>query len=193
MYKDEEEYVLRQLKAHSGSRAKFSDVLVNQIAGFLRERQFNIFQIFDVIKSVEDDQVKSKKGVRFFKRDVLKDFQYVHWTDARFIGKNLQAFWGIREEHSAQGELSPKLKQYIENLLVKRGVKRGEPIPGDIVNELSHGVVHESYFSKSQRGELTGEWIIFKTIENANFYYAIAFHYEDDLQIKERLLSAIFI
>ncbi len=182
-----ENYIREQLSRKSFASARFSNVFIEQLADFLENRRFNIFQIFDVVEAILNGNLKSKKGIRQFKKSLLEGYSYVHWSDAAFIQKNLSNHRGVNSKYR-----DDKLSNHISGFVASSGIVKGEDIPPELTGAIAHTVVHEAYFQRKREGKMTDEWIIFNKVDRFYEFYSIAFHSEEDEVIKARLLKANF-
>ncbi len=65
--------------------------------------------------------------------------------------------------------------------------KKNSVITEQMVNELAHGVVVDSFESRAQSAKLTGEWIVFAKEAGQNYYLCVARHDAGDENIAKHI------
>ena len=174
------EQTLEILGLGSIRNAVFSSLIIKQLQTGLSTGRFDAGAVVDVIKQIQTGKLKSKKGIRQFKGNILKGFSYAHWFEARFIAQNLLNYWEMSSGRSR------KFENMLNESFEAAGVKEGDLITKEAISRLTHNMI-EGFFEKSKENALTGEWIIFYQADDKNIYLTVAEHGEKDEDIYVRM------
>lgn len=170
-YDISEEEVSIFLDTHIGcyqiDTTRISKFLLIQLAAFDKHGIYNVFSITDVIRELEGIGRGYKKKVDQFKHSPLKGFWKAHFTDARFIYKNIINNWGLENENN------DKFNNLCNHVIEE---EEKSPSTGGWQGRLAHAFVIGGYEERARKNKLTGEWIIFSKYNNKNYYLCISAH-----------------
>ncbi|MCG8388138.1 MAG: hypothetical protein MJA30_21500 [Cytophagales bacterium] len=164
-----------KIKLHTG---KCSNILVQQLA----KHRCNLGEVFgekvefysaselcDLIELIELGKVEGES----FNGNILRGFYKVHhgsYSDYGYsIVRNIKEFWFKNK----------KIKQTLISDYQEILDKCGEQNISTIMNTMHTKAMRE----KSTRGEIKGEWLIYKRLDDRNYYLCLAIHDEGDENI----------
>jgi hypothetical protein len=152
---------------------RYSTDLIREFDAHVETGTANIFQIFDAIGALEGAKTarpSRTKPASEFTRRWLKGLWHKHYTQARFLAKNLEQHWKPDRLHR----------------LVIESFGGREFFDEQAARELSHSFVHGGYLDRSNDGRLTGEWIVFAKQDDVAYYLTMGAHTEGDDAIWRR-------
>jgi len=92
-----------------------------------------------------------------------------------FKGKHLRGYW---HKHHMQPRFMPHnlLNEMVQDETVERVLAphMGEVLTPEILDRLTHALVHENYFRRLRERRLTGEWIVYSIISKKHHYLTLA-------------------
>ena len=172
---------------------RMSQSLVLTLRNNYLARTFNTFKVLDEIEFLEAPataRVTSTKPAAPFRGPTLGRFWHKHFTDARFLGHNLQnQWWGpYAIKHQV---LSHTIRQALETLGDFEGDSYPETEARRVAGQIAHEIVIGGMKKRAARKAMTGEWIIFYPHCGMNYYLGLAHHEEqsDEVALYERLAS----
>jgi hypothetical protein len=117
---------------------------------------------------------------------LLKGYWEKHYYSSRFMGQNLLNSWKMDVERSKKFESMAlaESKPYSKNGFLPNGNNPQELM--SFCSTVARKFV-DAYIEKSNSGKLTGERIIFKKHDGANYYLTLAYHSEDDKDVLSRI------
>lgn len=149
-------------------KGRVSSLLLVQLTSALKQRSFNTFSVTDVIRHLEGLlPTRLATGPEQFKYSPLSHFWKAHFTDARFLLRNVYNELGIFSNKSN------KLKSLCERVIDQ---EESEPSAVGWQGRLAHALTVDAYEARAARKEMTGEWIIYGKHEGRNYYLCIAKH-----------------
>jgi len=174
-------YAESNLAFHGLELKRISSIFVAQIYRLERNRVLNTFEILDEIKHFEGLKRSTSTGnERPFNGPVLRGLHKKHFTDARFILKNIGIHLGY--ENGKMARLDRIIRQAFER-------NTSGYVDDDFINYITHHTTVGAYEDRTRKG-LTGEWIIFKKHQGKNYYLTLAAHNEGDESIRRRVEMA---
>ncbi|HEY5602207.1 MAG TPA: hypothetical protein VIM41_03785 [Gammaproteobacteria bacterium] len=174
-------YAESNLAFHGLDLDRISSIFVAQIYQLERNRVLNIFGIMDEVKHLEGIKRSTSTGKeRPFNGAVLNGLHKKHFTDARFILKNIGIHLGYENGKTARLDL-----------IIRQAFERNTSgyVDDDFVSYIAHHTTVGAYEERARKS-LTGEWIVFKKHEGRNFYLTLAAHDEGDEDIRRRVEMA---
>lgn len=136
-------------------------------------------QVVQEIKSLESSSHPSfVKPATQFKHPPLYPLWHKHYFSAHFVPHNIHA-------ELNRGE---KLENLVNEVL---DPNKSPVITREMINELSHRVVHEPFEARSDEGRMTGEWLVFAKHDGNNYYLCMATHDAGDQVIYDKLAYAV--
>lgn len=155
---------------------QISRLLLIQLTSISKHRTYNSFSITDVIQELEGVGRGCKQRFEQFKHLPLKGLFKAHFFDAQFMAKNLINHWGLEFENS------PKF-----NSLCSQVTEEEEKTPSQFgwQGRLAHEMTVSGYEERAKQNKLTGEWIIFATHNNLNYYLCISRHSKSNPEDQE--------
>jgi hypothetical protein len=143
------------------------------------KRIYNVHAIYDALKSLEAGNVNGQntKSSSSFRHKPLKGLYHKHHFQACYIPNNV-----LLELN--KGNTFKKLWDEVAN---ETNIAYGDLITQEFVARLSHKVTFDSLGLRRQRQALTGEWIVYASIDGQNYYLTLASHNEDDADIYKRV------
>jgi hypothetical protein len=158
---------------------RYSWLLVLQTLLHTQTHGIDPTMIVEEIKALEGKPSRIRtKPASEFKNEPLKGLWHKHFFSARFIA------------HNIKNQLSGgRLKTLISEVF---NPAKSPVVTAQMINELSHRVVSESFEAREQEGKLTGEWIVFAKHDGKNYYLTISTHNTGDEVIYEQIKSVCF-
>jgi hypothetical protein len=148
--------------------SRLSTLFLCQLADLQKRRAFNTFSITDVVQGLEGVGLgHCSKKAELFKHLPLKGFWKAHFSDARFLSKNIVNHWGLDYENS------PKFLALCEKVVRDESI---DPSPYGWQGRLANHLVITAYEERANRKQLTGEWLIFGKWKEKNYYLAATRH-----------------
>ncbi|MEP7735912.1 hypothetical protein [Vibrio parahaemolyticus] len=173
-----EEYARSSLVFYGLDLSRISSVLIAQIWNHELNRSLNVHSIGDELKRIERG---SSKKVGMFKHLPLKGLYKAHFFDARFIHGNINAEFGF--DYGGNKKLDNVISQAFE--------QSKSPYSSDeMAMFLAHELTVKTIENRAQKGNLSGEWIVFQIHEGQNYYLALGRHKESDQDIYDRVQAA---
>ena len=125
--------------------------------------------------------VSSTQAASAFKREPLKGLMKKHFTDARFIVKNLGAHFGY--DHGGNKDL---------DALISEAFSRNESCYVDetFINFIAHESTVGALQKRAKNKKISGEWIVFQKYNGKNYYLTLAAHDEGDECVYGRVCDA---
>lgn len=140
----------------------------NELYGIIPE------EVLEAIKEEEDkSNIIGIKPATEFKRFPLKGLWHKHYSSARFIAHNIQ-------NQLARGGLEKLIREVFDPKVSKVATK-------EMIEQLSHRVVHESLDNRKDKQKMTGEWLIFAKYKGENYYLCMGTHHNEDQQIRNKI------
>jgi len=175
-----------RLGNHSGlvgvDRTRMSRLICEQLAFGIASRTLDSFAVTDVLQALEGHpKYNHMKREPFnhpqrrgpFKRIPLKGLLHAHFLQAAFVPKNIDL-------EMKNDDSKVQIDKVIENTNLSVDEK---------VKISSYKGTIGMYKSRSDRGALTGEWIIYAENLGRRYYLAIAPHFECDMVIYNRMME----
>lgn len=131
----------------------------------------------DEIFSLEGGRPTKTRVAEQYQGKILKGLWKKHFFQPGFIAQNL------RNELKLGNPKSQKTKD-----IIKQKMKTTES-PLEFASLLAHEITMETYKRKANKGDRTGEWIVFAKHQGRNYYLSLALHDEDDTEVLKRILS----
>lgn len=190
-------FVLAQIYRFDKNKVTFHPTLISQLIliflgvelVFHRDNQdefpdakfhstgFHYNMLFDTFSSLISDKTDIMKPARKFKGQTLKGLWYKHVQDASISGMATN----ILSEMSRGNWL---MQSFVE----KFGPLDGSTVFGDEHSAFLAKKVTEGALSRrSNRNEMTGEWLVYSKEEEKLHLFTLASHQEDDNRIIERI------
>ena len=136
---------------------------------------YNTSELCDLIELIELGKVDGEP----FNGDILRGFHKTHHGAYSGYGysfvRNIKEFWFKNKK------IKPVLISDYQEILNKYG----EQNISVIMNVMHTKAMHD----KSVKGELKGEWLIYKKMRNCNYYLCLATHDEGDEEIRSSKLE----
>lgn len=162
---------------HGIDLSRVSTLLLAQIMGYERTGSFSTFDLTQPIKVLEGLAKSDHTGpAEPFRHDPLAGLWKKHFTSPRFLVRNLLNFHQSKfgEQHFTS----------VWNEAAK--ASRSDVIDDAFTNYVAHHSVVDPLELRSAASRLTGEWLVFCKHESKNYYLTIAFHTEDQSEIRSR-------
>ncbi|MDE1222693.1 hypothetical protein MCT05_18405 [Vibrio aestuarianus] len=173
-----EEYARSSLVFYGLDLSRISSVLITQIWNHELNRSLNVHSIGDELKRIERG---SSKKVGMFKHLPLKGLYKAHFFDARFIYGNINAEFGF--EYGGNKKLDKVISQAFEQ-------SKSSYTNDEMAMFLAHKLTVKTIENRAQKGNLSGEWIVYQIHEGQNYYLALGRHKESDQDIYDRVQAA---
>ncbi|MBS9443780.1 hypothetical protein EAE89_19490 [Photorhabdus heterorhabditis] len=158
--------------------SRISSVFIAQVMQLYYGRVINIFNIIDRVKSLEGIMESSCiKDEGVFLYEPLKGLMKAHFTNARFIFKNIKNQWG------SDKYMGKTINKAFHN-------NKSEYVDDDLINYISYQLAIGAYDKKIKGKAITGEWIIFQKYQGKNYYLTLGYHSEGDKNIYKRVCVA---
>ncbi|MBS9430563.1 hypothetical protein [Photorhabdus akhurstii] len=158
--------------------SRISSVFIAQIMQLYYGRIINVFNITNKIESLEGIRKNSSiKNESEFRYNPLKGLMKVHFTDARFILKNII--------NKLNGD------DYIYKV-VDEGFNKNNSgyADDDLFKYICHQLTVGAYNEKIEIKNMTGEWIVFQKYNGENYCLTLGSHSEGDENIYKRVCIA---
>jgi hypothetical protein len=150
----------------------YADQFLAQLFRFSVQRTLNVHGVVDVVRALEGVGRGPTVDARPFRRPPLAGLLHAHFSDARFIPRNLLNAWTSRRDPVGQWIRDNTGREFDERAL----------------SEFVHFVTITVYEQRASTGRgLTGEWIVFAEHEGRRFYLTLASHGEEDDTIYSRV------
>lgn len=157
---------------------RISNLLIAQLRIGLITNEIHVEKVLDAIHSVESGSDKDRvKKEQDFRGEILKGYSKKHFFQSSFLGQN------IINELKLHSDKSAKFERIYEE------VARKYQTPEEIAAMLAHKMSFEAFEIRANKRKLTGEWIVFTEHVGEKYYLTIAFHHENDVQIKRRIIT----
>jgi len=131
-------------------------------------------EIIREIHFLETDPSKSKtKPAEPFRGSILSGFLHKHYFTAVHLPKNLL--------NQISGT---KFHQQLQNIC---GTDETQIPVEDIANKIAYAATHGAISDRLDANKLTGEWVVFKKHQGANYYLCLGKHSDDDMHLKNRI------
>ncbi|MBQ4837095.1 hypothetical protein [Pseudoalteromonas luteoviolacea] len=156
------------------ANGRFSWFFVLQM--FMYHKMFDIepYMIVDAIKELEGcTEVNLIKKETQFKRKPLKGLWHKHYFSARFLMKNIVV------HHGQSG---------IKRLIAKHWDGKSEISDEQLSNIIDDFGIN-AFQERSNKGNLTGEWIVFAKYNDENYYLSLGEHSGCDRKLYEMIVS----
>lgn len=163
---------------------RISSILLVQLLQLYASRAINICNVTAEIKAMEGIGPKLRTvGEDMFKAGtILEGFHKKHFTDARFIVKNIGSEFGLEDDGNK------KLNNLVGELFHKH---KGQYVTEGFDRSFAHESTIGAMSRRAGRDALTGEWIVFKKYKGKRFYLCLAAHTEINEQVLARVKNAI--
>lgn len=149
------------------AKDRYSWLFVLNVLLYERIHGIDPSHIIDEIKALEGAGHKPEtKPSTMFAREPLKGLWHQHFFAAHFVPHNIS-------NHLA----GDRLKKLVEEVM---DPAKSAVVTQEMINELSHRLVHESMEQRAADKKLTGEWIIFAKHNGQNYYLCLATHETGD-------------
>lgn len=179
---DLEEFAANDLGFYGLDISRISSIFIAQVMQMQGNRVINTHQMLDEVKYLEGlRSVSSTQTVSDFKREPLKGLMKTHFTDARFIVKNLGAHFGY--DHGGNRNL---------DALISEAFARNESgyVDEKFINFIAHESTVGALQKRAKKKKISGEWIVFQKYNEKNYYLTLAAHDEGDENIYRRVCDA---
>lgn len=179
---------IEQLRAHFGldafPDARFSTYFTLQLMQIEANRLLSTHSIVSEIRTLEAGGAAAyTKPATPFAGDSLRGLWHKHFTDARFLLRNIRNEW----EHNDM------LLKGLENIAREHS---GQTIGPEITGKIIHMAVLTAQENRGNEDRMTGEWIVFVPHDGHNHYLAISTHQrpgmataEHDCALRNEILS----
>jgi hypothetical protein len=157
-------------------RSRISELLWLDLYIFDLEFGVSPDDVLREIKNLESAEAYPQtKPASQFSRKPLKGLWHKHFFTAHFVPHNI----------------SNALKGGVLEKLVNEVLDPGKSpiITKEMINELSHRVVHEPFEDRVGNNKLTGEWMVFAKHNQKNYYLCCNTHNAGDQMIFDRIVS----
>ncbi len=163
---------------------RISSIFLAQLLQLHVSRTINICNVTAEIKAMEciGPRLRTVAEKSFKTGSILEGLYKKHFTDARLIVKNIGSELGF--ECGGNQKLEKLIGRHFHK---HKGQYVTDGFDKCIAHELTIGIMSR----RAGRGELTGEWIIFKKHKGKRFYLCLAAHTETNEQILARVKNAI--
>lgn len=159
--------------------AVFSDLFVTQLWIMDVMGHMPACYVMDEVKFMEGTGRKtSTKPATLFTKPPLAGLWHKHFFTSLFLVKNLCNYLGVERKHQYN------LKRIISDVL---NSSESEYFTEEMSAQIAQKVSVEAFQERSSSQMLTGEWIVFGTFNEKNYYLSVASHDEGDEVIFERL------
>ncbi|WP_035681476.1 hypothetical protein [Bradyrhizobium liaoningense] len=155
-------------------RGRYSSTFMRQLAEMMEQRSGHVFLIYNEIASLEGADHARPTGTKDAQplAGVLRGLMHKHYFQPGSILKNIQNFMSSRRCEA----------------LIKKVQTRVDVPDEQKINYLLHTASISGLERRSQSRKLTGEWIVYKRHDNANYYLTLGSHANTDV-ILERVLA----
>ena len=161
--------------------SRFSMVFLTQFIQMSFSRAINVHRMMDEVRYLEGVKGKTNtKKASAFNNPPLKGLMKTHFTDAKFIVKNIGVHFGLDKGGGK------KLDKLIQDAFERN-------TSGWIDDEFARFIAHEMTFGaldeRAAKQKMTGEWIVFQEYGGENYYLTLAAHNEGDENVYSRVLD----
>ena len=161
-------------------RGRCSERFLLDLYVYANTKGLNPSIIFEELRALECTLTESRtKQETKFSRLPLKGLWHKHFFSSHFIAKNMQIA-------NSRGNIES---------VIEKAFEKYEGLDGTVENckalarDISLGN-YELFENRSERNQLTGEWIVFAKINDENYYMCIEFHETDDHIIYDKVIKA---
>jgi len=180
--KDLELFAANDIGFYGLDISRISSIFIAQVMQMQEHRVINTLQMLDEVKSLEGfKSVSSTQAASAFKKAPLKGLMKKHFTDARFVAKNLGAYLGY--EYGG----NKNLDEIVEQAFARN--KSGY-LDEDFINFLAYETTIGAFQKRALDNKMSGEWIVFQKYNGKNYYLTMAAHDEGDENIYGRVCDA---
>jgi hypothetical protein len=160
-----DEWLTVKLKA-----GRCSELMRWQLAYHLVGRVYNVHTIFDEIGRLEgtDPRSSTTKAAAPLTGPLLRHLWHKHHFQARFMLPNLSAHWHRRDQQ-------PRLQELCDAMNTDGDASR-----------VAHELAVDGYADRCAATAITGEWIVYASIDGVNIYLTLGEH-GDDPAIRARV------
>ena len=180
--RQELELLAADLVSFSGmDMSSFSTVFLAQTLQMHFGRTINVHRMMDEVRYLEGAKSHTNtKKASAFNRAPLKGLMKTHFTDARFIVKNIGVHFGL---DNGGGKKLDKL--------IRDAVERNTSgwVDDEFASYIAHGMTISAYEERAAKKKITGEWIVFQEYGGKKYYLTLAAHSEGDEVIYGRVLD----
>lgn len=160
--------VIKKLQEHFGldafPDARFSTYFTLQLMQIEANRLLSTHSIVSEIRTLEAGGTAAyTKPATPFTGTSLRGLWHKHFTDARFLVRNIRNEWN----HNGM------LLKGIEEIAPEHS---GQTIGKEITGKIVHMAVLSAQETRGNEDRMTGEWIVFVPFDGHNHYLAIATH-----------------
>lgn len=179
---DLENFAANELSFYGLDISRISSIFIAQIIQLETSRSISTFSILDEVKFLEGIRKQSSsQAASTFKKEPLKGLMKKHFTNARFILKNLGAHFGY--EFGGNKKLDTLISKAFEQNTLGH-------VDEAFANYLAYEGTVEALRHRAKHNKMTGEWIVFQQHNGKNYYLTLASHTEEDETIYERVCDA---
>ncbi|MCK0769983.1 hypothetical protein [Chromohalobacter canadensis] len=179
---DLEEFAANDLGFYGLDISRISSIFIAQVMQMQANKVINTHQILDEVKFLEGlKEVSSTQTASAFNREPLKGLMKKHFTDARFIMKNLGAHFGY--EFGGNENLKEVINKAFAN-------NKSGYIDDEFIKFMAHESTVGAFQKRVEKKKVSGEWIVFKKYNGENYYLTLAAHDEGDENIYSRACDA---
>lgn len=149
--------------------AKFSELFIHQMAVRGTALDLDVFSIYDCVKSLSKNprySLGQTKSPTYFKRKPLKGLLHKHYFQAAFMKKNI--YNELKKPRN--------LEKIFQNAITTSGLNFGDIISPSFINALVNGVILDMYEQRSHANKLTGEWVVYTTFNDVNYFLTLGQH-----------------
>lgn len=166
---------------HNIDLSRISTVLLAQVYLAEINRVFNVFDLTQPIKVLEDLSTLDVTGDESqFNHSPLTGLYRKHFRSARFLVKNLVIFTRGKEGR----------RDFIRTWGEAARVSGSAVIDDTFINYLAHHLVFDPIQIRSNSRRVTGEWVVFHKYQGNYYYLTLASHDEANDEIYKRVKLA---
>jgi hypothetical protein len=154
---------------------RYSAGLVSELVHHVEHRSANVFAIFDEIGALEgapNSRPTNTKPAGFLTGKFLSGLMHKHYSQAAFIPKNIQNHW----RSTPFGDRAQAIMDDASIPIEKK------------VSRLADEFVIGAHRERSEAHKMTGEWIVYESQKDRNYYLTLGTHGEDEA-IRARVLA----
>lgn len=154
---------------------RYSSGLVTELSCHVKGRTSHFFLILDEIGNLEGAPGAKPTNTKLaapFEKPPLAGLWHKHYFQPQFMVRNILNHWTPKRLRTRSNEILKDVRVPAE--------KKAE--------YLTHVMVTDGYFERSQVGDLTGEWIVFARQDDMNYYLTLGVH-GDDVAIQRRVMA----
>ena len=180
--KELEDFANGNLGFYGLDLSRISSVFIAQIKLLYEEGILDTFEILDEVQYLEGIRENSHcKNVSTFKREPLKGLHKKHFPNARYLIKNISNHFGY------QYGGNKKFTKLIDSAMSRN---TSGYVDQEFTNYIAHYGTVGAISDRTKNGNITGEWIVFQTHNEKNYYLTLGWHEEGDENIFERVKHA---